>query len=136
MADPERALGIVARLHEIGIVISIDDFGTGYSSLAYLKHLAVSEVKIDQSFVLNMLEDDNDYRIVRGTTNLAHDLGLMTVAEGIESQEVWNRLRALGCDFAQGYVLSRPLPVDEITPWLLMHTDSPFAKVGRYSDTA
>jgi EAL domain-containing protein (putative c-di-GMP-specific phosphodiesterase class I) len=118
MADPERALEIVSRLHGMGISISIDDFGTGYSSLAYLKHFPVSEVKIDKSFVLNMLQDDNDFRIVRGTTSLAHDLGLMTVAEGIETQEVWNRLCELGCDFAQGYFLSRPLPVAEITHWL------------------
>jgi EAL domain-containing protein (putative c-di-GMP-specific phosphodiesterase class I) len=102
----------------MGISISIDDFGTGYSSLAYLKHFPVTEVKIDKSFVLNMLQDDNDFRIVRGTTSLAHDLGLMTVAEGIETQEVWNRLCELGCDFAQGYFLSRPLPVAEITQWL------------------
>jgi len=118
MADPERALGIVSRLHAMGISISIDDFGTGYSSLAYLKHLPVTEVKIDKSFVLNMLQDDNDFRIVRGTTSLAHDLGLMTVAEGIETQEVWNRLCELGCDFAQGYFLSRPLPVADLTQWL------------------
>jgi diguanylate cyclase (GGDEF)-like protein/PAS domain S-box-containing protein len=118
MTDPERALGIVSRLHAMGVRISIDDFGTGYSSLAYLKHLPVNEVKIDQSFVFNMLDNDSDYRIVRGITNLAHDLGLTTVAEGIETQEAWERLHELGCDFAQGYYLSPPLPVDKFALWL------------------
>jgi diguanylate cyclase (GGDEF)-like protein/PAS domain S-box-containing protein len=118
MVDPERALGIISRLHNMGIIISIDDFGTGYSSLAYLKHLPVTEVKIDKSFVFHLLEDENDYRIVRGTISLAHDLGLSTVAEGIETGEAWKRLCELGCDFAQGYYLSQPLPVDEITRWL------------------
>lgn len=118
MTDPERALGIVSRLHAMGVRISIDDFGTGYSSLAYLKHLPVNEVKIDQSFVFNMLDNDSDYRIVRGITNLAHDLGLTTVAEGIETQEAWERLHELGCDFAQGYYLSPPLPEDKFALWL------------------
>jgi EAL domain-containing protein (putative c-di-GMP-specific phosphodiesterase class I) len=118
MVDPERALEIISRLRDMGITISIDDFGTGYSSLAYLKYLPVSEVKIDQSFVLNMLEDESDYRIVRGTINLAHDLGLTTVAEGIETHEAWERLRELGCDLAQGYYLSRPLSVEAATTWL------------------
>jgi diguanylate cyclase (GGDEF)-like protein/PAS domain S-box-containing protein len=118
MVDPERALAIVSRLHDMGIIISIDDFGTGYSSLAYLKHLPVTEVKIDKSFVFHLLENENDYRIVRGTISLAHDLGLSTVAEGIETQEAWLRLFELGCDFAQGFYLSQPLPVAEITRWL------------------
>ncbi len=125
MADPERALGVVSHLHAMGMKISIDDFGTGYSSLAYLKHLPVAEVKIDRSFVLNMLENENEYRIVRGIISLAHDLNLRTVAEGIESREVWHELRALGCDFAQGYYLSPPLPLEEVTTWLHARRMSP-----------
>ena len=118
MVDPERALAIITRLHDTGITISIDDFGTGYSSLAYLKHLPVTHVKIDRSFVLNMLGDQNDNRIVRATISLAHDLGLTTVAEGIETEAVWERLCELDCDFAQGYYVSRPLPVSDVARWL------------------
>jgi diguanylate cyclase (GGDEF)-like protein/PAS domain S-box-containing protein len=118
MVDPERSLEIISRLHDTGISISIDDFGTGYSSLAYLKHLPVTHVKIDRSFVLNMLEDQNDNRIVRATISLAHDLGLTTIAEGIETEAVWERLCDLECDFAQGYYVSPPLPVSDVEHWL------------------
>ena len=93
----------------MGINLSIDDFGTGYSSLSYLKKLPVKAVKIDKSFVMHMTQDQNDAQIVRSTIDLAHNLGLKVIAEGVENQKVWDRLLALGCDEAQGYYMSRPL---------------------------
>ncbi|NUZ05266.1 putative bifunctional diguanylate cyclase/phosphodiesterase [Piscinibacter koreensis] len=113
MDDPARALAILDRLSEMGFQLSIDDFGTGYSSLAYLKRLPVDEIKIDQSFVRSMQSERDDATIVRSTIDLAHNLGLQVVAEGVESAEVWNMLRELGCDQAQGYHMGRPMPVDE-----------------------
>jgi EAL domain-containing protein (putative c-di-GMP-specific phosphodiesterase class I) len=98
--------------------VSIDDFGTGYSSLAYLKRLPVHELKIDKSFVANMATDDNDAAIVRSTIGLAHDLGLTVVAEGVEDQQTWDLLAKLGCDVAQGYFISRPLPPVVLDEWL------------------
>lgn len=118
MAEPARALEILTRISRMGVVLSIDDFGTGYSSLAYLKRLPVNAVKVDKSFVLHMTKDQNDAQIVRSTIELAHNLGLKVIAEGVESREAWDRLVALGCDEAQGYYMSRPLPAAEITKWL------------------
>ena len=118
MVDPARALDILTRLNRMGISLSIDDFGTGYSSLSYLKKLPVKAVKIDKSFVMHMTQDQNDAQIVRSTIDLAHNLGLKVIAEGVENQEVWNRLLALGCDEAQGYHMSRPLPAPDLTQWL------------------
>ena len=107
----------------MGISLSIDDFGTGYSSLGYLKKLPANAIKIDKSFVMNMTADENDAMIVRSTIDLAHNLGLKVIAEGVENREIWDRLLALGCDEAQGYYMSRPLPAPEITKWLY---DSPW----------
>jgi len=118
MADAERAQIVLARLAELGVGISIDDFGTGYSSLAYLKRLPVGELKIDKSFVQHMGEDENDRAIVASTVNLAHSLGLRVVAEGVEDKRAWDLLARLGCDVAQGYYLSRPLPASELEQWL------------------
>src|SRR5205823_10336961 len=118
MADAARAMEVLSRLREMGVGISIDDFGTGYSSLAYLKRLPVDELKIDKSFVANMATDENDAAIVRSTIGLAHDLGLTVVAEGIEDQAAWDILEQLGCDVAQGYLISRPLPAPEVADWL------------------
>jgi diguanylate cyclase (GGDEF)-like protein len=118
MADPVRALSVLGRLHEMGVKLSIDDFGTGYSSLAYLKRLPVDAVKIDKSFVLGMAGDDNDGAIVRSTIDLARNLGLDVVAEGVETSEIWTELRDLGCDLAQGYLISRPISGDQLTAWL------------------
>ncbi len=117
-ADPARTLAILTRLHDMGIRIAIDDFGTGYSSLAYLKRLPVDEIKIDKSFVMGMATEDDDATIVRSTIELGHNLGLQVVAEGIEDEATWELLKSLGCDFAQGYFLSRPLPAGEFTTWL------------------
>ncbi len=119
MADPVRAKAVVDRLSAMGIVLAIDDFGTGYSSLAYLKRLPIRELKVDRSFVMGMVDDDNDAVIVRSTVELGRNLGLRVVAEGVETLGVWNRLAELGCDIAQGYFLSRPLPAEGLTDWAM-----------------
>lgn len=118
MDDPERALQVLRQLSEIGIRLSIDDFGTGYSSLAYIKQLPVQEIKIDRSFVMDMESTHNDQVIVRTTVNMCHDLGLDVVAEGVETASACEALRDLGCDYLQGYYLSRPLPYDQFLHWL------------------
>jgi diguanylate cyclase len=118
MADPAQAMEIVRRLSAMGVRIAIDDFGTGYSSLAYLKRLAVHELKVDQSFVRHVVTDSHDVAIVRSTINLAHELGLEVVAEGIEDQPTWDLLAKLGCDTAQGYFISKPMPAAQLDTWL------------------
>jgi diguanylate cyclase (GGDEF)-like protein len=118
MADPDVARSILHELHCFGVEISIDDFGTGYSSLAYLADLPVSEVKIDRSFVGRMGLGSKDAIIVSSTIDLAHHLGLRAVAEGVEDAPLLSRLRTLGCDAAQGYLISPPLPAADVTRWL------------------
>jgi len=110
MDDAQRAMLTLEQLRKLGFRLSIDDFGTGYSSLAYLKRLAVDELKIDKSFVLAMERDHDDAKIVRSTIELAHNLGLTVVAEGIETVRTWKLLAALGCDEGQGYCIARPMP--------------------------
>ena len=105
------------RLSALGFKLSIDDFGTGYSSLAYLKRLPVDELKIDKSFVLNMENDADDAKIVRSTIDLAHNLGLSVVAEGVENSTVWDMLRDLNCDQAQGFHMGRPMPASDFAKW-------------------
>ena len=117
MDDPQRAEAMLNRLSEQGFKLSIDDFGTGYSSLAYLKRLPVDELKIDKSFVMGMEVGEDDAMIVRSTIDLAHNLGLTVVAEGVETAAILERLRVLACDEAQGYHIARPLPVDEFLAW-------------------
>ncbi len=121
MADPSRAREVVARLGELGVKVSIDDFGSGYSSLGYLNRLAVNDLKIDKSFVLNMIDDAGDAVIVQSTIDLAHNLGLQVVAEGVETQQAYDRLRSMGCDTAQGYFISRPMPGGELVEWVGAH---------------
>jgi diguanylate cyclase (GGDEF)-like protein len=118
MADAARAMEVLGRLRGMGVSVSIDDFGTGYSSLAYLKRLPVDELKIDKSFVEHVATDRNDAAIVRSTIGLAHDLGLSVVAEGIEDHQTLELLAGMGCDVAQGYFISRPLPVAALGDWL------------------
>ena len=118
MDDPQRALQTLQRLHEMGLRLSIDDFGTGYSSLAYLKRLPLHELKIDRSFVMSMETDRADLKIVRSTIDLAHNLGLTVVAEGVENAHTWALLKALNCDEAQGYYMARPMPEEDFAAWL------------------
>jgi len=118
MDDPQRALQTLERLHGQGFKLSIDDFGTGYSSLAYLKRLPVDELKIDQSFVLNMEHDLDDAKIVRSVIDLAHNLGVTVVAEGVETPKAWKMLQALGCDEAQGYFIAKPMPEALFANWI------------------
>jgi diguanylate cyclase len=118
MADPKRAREVLMRLDAMRIWLAVDDFGTGYSSLAYLKQLPVTTLKVDRSFVMSMESDEDDAVIVRSTIALGRNLGLRVVAEGVESESALNELRDLGCDFAQGFHLSRPLPADELERWL------------------
>ena len=101
---------MLTRLNGLGATIAVDDFGTGYSSLGQLRSLPVDVLKIDKSFVLNMETEPGDAAIVRTTIDLAHSLGLETVAEGVETDEAALQLAALGCDVVQGYAISRPLP--------------------------
>jgi diguanylate cyclase (GGDEF)-like protein len=114
LADPFRVRQVLTRLNELGLRLAIDDFGTGYSSLAYLKRLPVQTIKIDRSFVMDMCENPNDATIVRSTIELGRNLGLAVVAEGVETQEAWDALRRHGCTLAQGYLISKPLPADEL----------------------
>jgi len=113
--DPEKAEERISNFVEAGLRISIDDYGTGYSSLAHLKRLTINELKIDKSFILNVDENEEDRTIVRSTIELAHSLGMSVVAEGIETQAVADLLNSYGCEVAQGYYYSRPLPPDELS---------------------
>ncbi len=117
MDDPVRAHQTLDNLHAMGMDLSIDDFGTGYSSLAYLKQLPVNELKIDKSFVLKMDKDNADSRIVKSTIDLAHNMQLRVVAEGVENQQVMQLLRELGCDQVQGYFLNKPMPASQLPAW-------------------
>ena len=118
MVDPKMARSTLAALAELGVILSIDDFGTGYSSLAYLKNLPVGELKIDKSFILHMAEDQQDRKIVQSVIDLAHNLDLRVVAEGIENQQTLDMLVGMGCDFGQGYYIARPMPLAELPPWV------------------
>jgi diguanylate cyclase (GGDEF)-like protein len=121
MTDPERGILVLQALHDHGIRLSIDDFGTGYSSMAYLKKLPVDELKIDRAFVTGMAQDPSDAAIVRSSLELARNLNLQVVAEGVETAEVWRQLTDLGCASAQGYFLSRPLSAADFTKWHYTH---------------
>lgn len=118
MTDPQKTMCILNRLKERGISFSIDDFGTGHSSLAYIKKLPIGEIKIDRSFVMDMLQDREDLMIVHATIELGHNLGLEVVAEGVETQQEWDQLRDLGCDIGQGYFFGRPMAKDKFYEWM------------------
>lgn len=132
MADPERALPVLRRLHALGVVLAVDDFGTGYSSLAYLRQLPVDEVKIDKSFVLGMGTDLGDLAVVRSIVELGHSLGLTVVAEGVEEDAARDQLVRMGCDVAQGYLISRPLSEERFEAWLQART---VQQRGRHDET-
>lgn len=127
LADPAKAKRILSEFDAMGLGLAIDDFGTGYSSLAYLKQLPVSIIKIDKSFVMDMARDEDDASIVRATIDLAHNLGIKVVAEGVETGEILSTLQTLGCDFLQGYHISRPVPANELTRWLASYNAIPGA---------
>ena len=118
VSNPENALRNAKRLHDIGVRLSIDDFGTGYSLLSHLKCLPVQELKIDKSFVMNMTRDQGDMVIVRTTIDLAHNLGLEVVAEGVETEEHLDTLRRLECDSGQGFLFGRPMPGEDWPEWM------------------
>jgi len=118
MQDSERALQVLLQLAAIGVGLSVDDFGVGHSSLAYLSRLPVDELKVDKSFVINMIRWESDRAIVRATINLAHDLGLNVVAEGVENVEQATMLREMECDMLQGYYISRPLTKGQLLEWV------------------
>ena len=118
MLDSSQAQALLQELHDCGVSLSIDDFGTGYSSLSYLKHLPLSELKIDKSFVMKMTDDEENLAIVRGVTDLGHNLGYRVVAEGVERRQDHHRLAEFGIDVVQGYLLSKPLSPEQMSSWL------------------
>ncbi len=118
MVDPKRAHDTVRRLRDLGARLSIDDFGTGYSSLSYLKDLPVHEVKIDREFIRGLCQSKKNERIVRATIQLSHSLGLEVTAEGVEDEDTLQLLGFFGCDLAQGFYMSEPLPADDLMAWL------------------
>jgi diguanylate cyclase (GGDEF)-like protein/PAS domain S-box-containing protein len=130
LSDAVLATGTFRTLRDIGVGLSIDDFGTGYSSLVHLKHLPFTELKIDRTFTDEMLTSEDDAAIVRSTIDLGHELGRTIVAEGVESREVLDQLRRLGCDHAQGYYISRPLEKGALREWLF---DPPVFVATRYT---
>jgi EAL domain-containing protein (putative c-di-GMP-specific phosphodiesterase class I) len=121
--DPDRAFDTATRLHNLGVRLSIDDFGTAYSSLAYLKRLPIDEVKIDRSFVTDVTVNVDSAFIVRSVIDLAHNLGIQVVAEGVEDGTILDSLAAQDCELAQGYFISRPLTADAVLPWLAERGD-------------
>jgi EAL domain-containing protein (putative c-di-GMP-specific phosphodiesterase class I) len=121
LANPTRTTGVLRELSALGIKLSVDDFGTGYSSLAYLHRLPIDEIKIDRSFVTDMGNDHDNLAIVQCTIDLGRNLGLDVVAEGVETRDVWEKLRQMGCKSAQGYFLSRPVPPEQLSEWLRTH---------------
>jgi EAL domain-containing protein (putative c-di-GMP-specific phosphodiesterase class I) len=122
MDRPEDALKVLDEITSFGLgVLAIDDFGTGYSSLARLHELPLDELKIDQSFVMRMARE-GDETVVRSIVDLGHALGFRIIAEGVETEETWQRLAELGVDYVQGYVMTRPLPAADFTDWLAGRT--------------
>ncbi len=118
MMNPKKSMEILNEFHQLGFGVSIDDFGTGYSSLAYLKNLPADEIKIDKSFVMNMANDKKDASIVKAAVDLAHTLGLKIVAEGVEDEKTLDILTEMGCDYAQGYYMAKPMPCDDLMLWI------------------
>jgi len=117
IVDQERVIRVVKELENIGVKLSIDDFGTGYSSISYLKRFPAREIKIDKSFIIDMLSNEENAIIVKSTIDMAHNIGCKVVAEGVEDEETLNVLVGLGCDFIQGFHVCRPLSPSQITDW-------------------
>jgi EAL domain-containing protein (putative c-di-GMP-specific phosphodiesterase class I) len=117
MHNVHKSLAVVNCIHELGFRLAVDDFGTGQSALAQLKRLPVDELKVDKSFVIGG-DGRTDQAILRATVDLAHQLDLIVVAEGVEDDTVLARIRALGCEYAQGYGIGKPMPHEQLLPWL------------------
>ena len=130
MTNPQQSIEVLNRLHELGIEIAVDDFGTGYSSLAYLKLLPLAKLKIDKSFIMDMIDDDNDAMIVRSTIELAHNLGMQVIAEGVEEKENFDLLSILGCNLVQGFFISKPISDKKLEKWILQQNESVYSKNG------
>ena len=124
MTNPNKSIAVMNQLDKLNIEIAVDDFGTGYSSLTYLKRFPLSKLKIDKSFIMDMIYDDNDAIIVRSTIDLAHNLGMQVIAEGIEDKESQDLLSILGCELGQGYYISKPISADELEHWLTAQNDN------------
>ena len=124
MTDPDDALRVMKELNGQGIRLSIDDFGTGYSSLSYLKQLPVDEIKIDRSFVMEMVKNNDDQVIVHTTLTMGHNLSLEVVAEGIEDATTLRKLKDMGCDLAQGYHIAKPMPAEDFFAWVTKYQAS------------
>ena len=121
MYHPAAAIEVVRRLRTLGVLLSIDDFGTGYSSLSYLKQFEVHKLKIDQSFVQHINQDGHDQSIVRAILGMASSLGMLTIAEGVETAAQRDELERLGCNEVQGYLFSKPLPAAEFEAFVRQH---------------
>jgi EAL domain-containing protein (putative c-di-GMP-specific phosphodiesterase class I) len=117
MSDPDMSIKILVSLESLGIKLSLDDFGTGHSSFLYLKYIPLREIKIDRSFIKDIHTYQHDMSIVKSTIGLAHEMGCVVVAEGVETQEVEDLLRELDCDLAQGYHILPPVPFDSLVEW-------------------
>jgi EAL domain-containing protein (putative c-di-GMP-specific phosphodiesterase class I) len=131
MQNPERVIEVLSHLGVMGLSLSIDDFGTGQASLTYLKELPVEKLKIDQSFVRDIVSNPDDQLIVRATIELAHTLDLKVVAEGVETLAVCELLAEMSCDHVQGYYISRPLEADQVTTWLETSIKPDLVRQGR-----
>jgi diguanylate cyclase (GGDEF)-like protein len=137
MQDPRASIEVLTRLRgDFGLKISVDDFGVGYSSLAYLRRLPLDEMKIDREFVKNMVTSSEDASIVKTVIDLGHNLGLQVVAEGVEDSDTLELLASLGCDHAQGFFISRPMPVEEVTVWAKAALAPPIESCGRLESCA
>ncbi|ACE85708.1 putative bifunctional diguanylate cyclase/phosphodiesterase [Cellvibrio japonicus] len=130
-ADPQRVKKMLTQLSELGVYTSVDDFGTGYSSLSYLSHFPINELKIDRSFVGDMLINPRNHSIVRSTLLMARELGLVAVAEGVEDDKTLQMLKREGCDLAQGYVIAKPLPEHQFIEFMHAHAQIGFEVTGR-----
>jgi EAL domain-containing protein (putative c-di-GMP-specific phosphodiesterase class I)/GGDEF domain-containing protein len=124
-AERDRSHAVLTALRELGVRVSIDDFGTGWSSLSYFRQLPADELKIDRSFVMNMQSDKGDRKVVEQVVALGHAFDLEVVAEGVENETVAQELASMSCDYAQGFLFTRPLPPDEFTAWLQAWRSSP-----------
>jgi diguanylate cyclase (GGDEF)-like protein len=124
MSDPEKAITALTKLKNMGVQLSIDDFGTGYSSMEQLKRTPVNELKIDKSFVLELISSNEDAIIVKSITDLAHNLGLSVVAEGVENKQSLELLHEIGVDIAQGYFISKAIPANDFLPWLINYENT------------